>query len=145
MFPLYLFRALTASRVLYNRPEHSQGFYHNAVKNGTEGKRLQFSLKKIYIQAKRFHSYLCFQIENWKFCSNNSHEDCNTGDEGEFVDVTLVIKSKGKPKPHEEDEISKRTKHRRPRCFKRGKYNKCPKEFDDIGGGSEMMLSSQVG
>ena len=46
LVPLHFFRALTASRVLYNRPEHSQGFYHNAGKNGTEGKRLQFSLKK---------------------------------------------------------------------------------------------------
>ena len=48
----------------------------------------------------------------------------------------------GGGKPHEENEITKPTKYRRPRCFKRGKYNKCPKEFD-IGGGSEMMLSSQ--
>lgn len=130
--------------MLCNRPEHSQGFHHNAVKNGTEGKRLQLVSKRLKFRQRDFTLNLCFQIENWKFCGNNSHEDCNTGDEGEFVDVALVIKSKGKPKPHEEDEITKPTKYRRPRCFKRGKYNKCPKEFD-IGGGSEMMLSSQVG
>lgn len=34
-------------------------------------------------------------------------------------------------------------KNRGPRCFKPKQYNKCPKEFD-IGGGSEMVLSSQV-
>ena len=44
VFPLHFFRALTASLVLYNKPEHSQGFY--TVKNGTEGKGLQFSIKK---------------------------------------------------------------------------------------------------
>ena len=112
-----------------------------------------------------------FQIENWKFCSNSS-DDCESADRGEFIDVTLVIKSRGKPKFRSEEEKEKLLKKARagqhgghgggeghnhnggdgkeegsqeyhPRCFKRGKYNKCPKEFD-IGGGSDMMLSSQV-
>ena len=82
------------------------------------------------------------QIGNWKFCGNDSQDECNVGDEGEFIEVSLVIKSKGKPKPFNETEVVKQKK-RRPRCFKRGYYNKCPKEFD-IGGGSEMVLSSQV-
>ncbi|XP_020626785.1 skeletal aspartic acid-rich protein 1-like [Orbicella faveolata] len=87
------------------------------------------------------------QIENWKFCTNNSLEDCNSGDEGEFIDVSLVIESKGKPKPFTKEEVEKGRvkmgKNRGPRCFKPKQYNKCPKEFD-IGGGSEMVLSSQV-
>ena len=98
-----------------------------------------------------------FQIENWKFCSNSS-DDCKSADRGEFIDVTLVIKSRGKPKFRSEEEKEKLLNkaragqhgghgeeegHNHPRCFKRGKYNKCPKEFD-IGGGSDMMLSSQV-
>ena len=82
------------------------------------------------------------QIGNWKFCGNYSQDECNVGDEGEFIDVSLVIRSKGKPKPFKETEVVKQKK-RRPRCFKRGQYNKCPKEYD-IGGGSEMVLSSQV-
>ncbi|CAH3038194.1 unnamed protein product, partial [Pocillopora meandrina] len=87
------------------------------------------------------------QIENWKFCSNSS-DDCESADRGEFIDVTLVIKSRGKPKfqGHNHnggDGKEKGSQEYHPRCFKRGKYNKCPKEFD-IGGGSDMMLSSQV-
>ncbi|KAL9988168.1 hypothetical protein ACROYT_G002576 [Oculina patagonica] len=87
------------------------------------------------------------QIENWKFCANDSKEDCNSGDEGEFIDVSVVIKSKGKPKAHTEEEVEKgkveKGKKRRPRCFKKKTYSKCPKQFD-VGGGSEMVLSTQV-
>ena len=47
-----------------------------------------------------------FQIENWKFCSNSS-DDCESADRGEFIDVTLVIKSRGKPKFRSEEEKEK--------------------------------------
>ncbi|XP_068739952.1 skeletal aspartic acid-rich protein 1-like [Montipora capricornis] len=81
------------------------------------------------------------EIRNWQFCAkHNSDEDCNVGDDGEFIDVALVIKSKGKPKQIPQGD---RNKRRHPRCFKTIRYNKCPKEFD-IGGGSEIVLSSQV-
>ncbi|PFX30904.1 hypothetical protein AWC38_SpisGene4291 [Stylophora pistillata] len=111
------------------------------------------------------------QIDGWKFCSNSS-DDCESADRGEFIDVALAVKSKGKPKFRSEEEKEKllkivrhgqHSKHGegtgshdndgageqegsqeyRPKCLKRWKYKKCPKEFD-IGGGSDMMLSSQV-
>lgn len=85
------------------------------------------------------------EIKNWQFCGkNDTDEECNAGDEGEFIDVTLVIKSKGKPKQKSENELrGKDGKRRHPRCFRTIRHKKCPKQFD-IGGDSEIVLSSQV-
>ena len=90
-------------------------------------------------------SNFIIQIKNWQFCGkNDTDEECNAGDEGEFIDVTLVIKSKGKPKQKSENEQrGKDGKRRHPRCFRTIRHKKCPKQFD-IGGDSEIVLSSQV-
>ncbi|CAH3038207.1 unnamed protein product, partial [Pocillopora meandrina] len=126
---------------LYNQDESSSIICHNLYQTRNSSNEMR--------------------IENWKFCSNSS-DDCESADRGEFIDVTLVIKSRGKPKFRSEEEKEKLLNKARagrhgghgggeghnhnggdgkekgsqeyhPRCFKRGKYNKCPKEFD-IGG-----------
>ena len=60
----------------------------------------------------------------------------------EFIDVSLVIKSEGTPKPFTKEEAKKGRvkmgKKRRPNT------TNVPKREFDIGGGSEMVLSSQV-
>lgn len=97
------------------------------------------------------------QISKWDFC-DDSPSDCSSGKAGEYLDISLKVKSKGSPEEVDDDDREKEDKE--PICKDKDDKDDddendnddsddddddddCPKIYD-LGGESEMLLNRGV-
>ena len=68
-------------------------------------------------------------MKNWTFCDGSNCRKGNSDEFGMYLDLTITMKGKGQAKKEEQKDEDK---------------GKKPKEYE-LGGGAEILLSSQVG
>lgn len=92
---------------------------------------------KFWANLKTLNGQLFLQLENYTFCEGDKIGSiCKQGDIGKYVDVAIVVKSKGGKK------AAKRDKDKKGKigCEKK---DKCP-DFYGFGDEAEMALTKTV-
>lgn len=90
------------------------------------------------------------QVSNWDFC-DGSPSDCSEAKAGEFLDISMKIRSKGSPAEVEDDDRKKKVCKEKPDNDNddgpdddNDNDDDCPIIYD-MGGDSEMLLNKGVG